>query len=195
MDNYICINKQTGINILNPINMSNIYEYKQECDRQNGKFIKKDDYLSPNDEFICSIGNKKYYSKNDCNNAQLNSEDVIYKQKQEPSDKFSNVMFPFEVREASRLRTTLVFMFLFTLALFLWYIIIKNQVSNAGERLFWAYVVIMVIIYIITITFCPFHLCVLEPDSNKFVKSPLQYMYNNICRFFNIFGFDICYSY
>ncbi len=71
MDDYVCINRVTGIDT--EYNLDN-------CESNGGKIINKKDRINPSSGYECRNikTNERYFSKRECNDNQFHSYDVKY---------------------------------------------------------------------------------------------------------------------
>lgn len=169
MQDYLCINKKTGVLMNN-----------KECKKNNGMYILKSDYLSPDDGWTCNSNGQPYYTKTECDinhgTYRKTKPVVIY-----DDNKYNNI---FENRDMSR--TIMIFLFMILITTY----IVHNYIKHNAYLV--EIVAVTILIFLIILTFCPFGVCTLEPSSNNFRRNPIGYIYKQICIFLSIFKINLC---
>ena len=202
----ICIDKNNGNKIDIP-KTNLVSDLKDKCESYRGnktknliegKVLFKDDWINPDKGWICRSNPldgskpKLYFSKRDCNKAQLYDKSVIYKRKTDKSPfkpiKINHRIKPF-IRKWSRniiLVITILTIFIFYL---IWlFIFSRNNRVQAKEftsffKKYIFFVLLAIFLFGIYLSyFCPFNICYLDPDSSEFRSNPQLFIHTVFCN-------------
>ena len=141
------------------------------------------DYIDPNKGWFCQDKTgKKYFSKRQCNHMQLKDKSVVYKKKFNPS------MHPIEddykympeYRKWTRFRL-LIFIYC-ACWLIIFTLLNKALLGKATKYILWL-LFSLIIVFVIIFLFCPFGLCLQDPDMIKFRRNPESYIHKFLCNF------------
>ena len=202
----VCIDEKIGRKIDIKSNSAN--KFRQACESARGgkgKVLYKEDWIDPSSRWVCkstplTSGElpKIYYSKKECNKAQLKDKSVVYK-------KISKVP-PFEpiekqykvhplIRKWSRINILIITFLSMVITYLIWLFFFSknNKIEQKYFNDYFKKYIYFILIFILTIGlltffFCPLNLCYLDKDSSEIRKNLPAYIHTKFCNLNDIFG-------
>lgn len=168
----VCIDKDYGFNKY--IEYTDYFHYQQECAKNNGIVINKNDWINPASGYVCKNikTGERFNSKQECTKQLLNNVDnntVLYQDNETeftPVDITSYNILPIK-RDWSRIS---ILSCMLSLIVIMITINIFIPIPNLK------YIILFIILYFLFIyTFCPYNICELEPTYSLIRTNPELY--------------------
>ena len=170
--NYLCVNSYTGEKVDYDLSTRDSFnENKILCESKGGYLIHNNEWIDPDKKQFCR--KDKYinlYSTRICD--ETPDTKFIMPIEQKPATPYVKEIDP-DIRRNSRLRILVIGYTLILVILIFWLLLGNFYSTNY-------IVIVVIIILLLTILgylFCPFSICYLEPDSDKWRTNFMSWLY------------------